>query len=208
MAKTIFKSNWKKDLKPAVINSTIRGASAAGTAWLANETIPKVFKIGESDPTKRETYNKYVGAGMFLLGTLGEAAIGDEKTRKVAEGMSAYGFLSMSGNLIMPNRKTELGLSGVGSADSDITDWEVMRTQMGAIDPLSDINNTLDNALARAITGPDDFNDSPERGNFNPTDAVTNSASQNASAAAGAASARANGTANVSGLEDAFNQVD
>jgi hypothetical protein len=190
MAKSFFKTNFKKHIKPAFIKSAVRGGSTVATAWLANETIPKVLKIGESNPANLERYRKFSGAALFLLGTLGEAALANEDMIPVAQGVSSYGALHMTGNWLLPNRKTELGLGSIGetNSDSEITDWEVLRQNMGAIDPLEDVNRTLDSALARAITGPDD-NEYQQQFNFSST-----------AAAAGGGVAPPAGGASVNGM--------
>lgn len=204
MAKTLFRKNWKKEIVPALVGSGIRGGSTVATAWLTNDTVPKVLKIGETNPDNLRKYNKSIGAALFLLGTFGEAAIADDKARKVAEGISSYGALHMAGNFLAPSQKASFGLSGAGAGNSEVTDWEMLRSQMGAVDPLSDINKTLDDAMAKAITGPG-YMDDPERGNFGPYDPANPTAAS--AGAGGGASVKSNSPANVNGITDEFDNV-
>lgn len=197
MAKnSVFKKNWKKDVKEVAIRSGIRGAATIGTAWLANETIPKVLKLGETNPANRERYNKFGGALFWLLGTLGEATLQNESLVPVAQGMSSYGALHLAGNNFLKNHKQSLGLGEIAATDSEITDWEVLRANMGAVDPLEDVNRTLDTALARAITGVDEDTYMETRPSISP-----------AVAAGGGAVAVIDPGTNINGVEDEFDKI-
>lgn len=116
-----------KTAGPVLMRAGIRTGSAVGTMWLAKKiTTPNA----EGKSIIPEKATKFVGPAFMALGLLGEVFIADENLRSVAEGMTVAGGIRTAGDLIMPDKKEALGLSGLGTAtsndmvDGNATNWD------------------------------------------------------------------------------------
>lgn len=95
------KTNRKQAISIAT-ESVTRGAGTVAAAYFGNNILPQAKFI---KPELR-------GPALLLLGLAGEIFVGNETLRAGFQGMSSYGFLRSTGDVVLREKKTQLGLSG------------------------------------------------------------------------------------------------
>lgn len=153
MAKTnFFKKNPMKSAGEILIHAGIRGVGTVGSAYAVSVIGQKIF----ADMPK-----KYFALGCLAIGLAGEVFLGNPYAVSLAQGVTSTGILFSTGAFVMPDKLSNLGLSGAGfgevgnSEDSgaEAESVAVYRRAMGAVDPLEDLNRKLDTVLDRSVNG-------------------------------------------------------
>lgn len=102
--------------------SLIRSAGTVGAAFAANNLLPKATFIKPN----------YRGLVMFGLGMAAEILVDNEKVRAFGEGMTSFGALQTTGDLLLKTNKAKIGLAGLagelaGAEDADYQDMSGQR---------------------------------------------------------------------------------
>lgn len=121
MAKSFLKKNPQKGAGEVLQNSAIRSAGTLAGAFASSQLMSKL------------TFIKPEWRGMVLLGVgmAGEVLVENETVNTFAQGLTSYGTLRTSGDVLFKNDKAKLGLAGIEDADYE----EVGDTkQLGATD--------------------------------------------------------------------------
>lgn len=119
-----LKKDALKTAAPTLMRAGIRGGAAVGSMWLAKKVSTP------NDDGKVLLKEKMVGPALLLLGLAGEVFLGDENLRAIAEGVTVAGFMRTTADVVIPDKKAELGLSGLGVTDSSLpgdvakVDWD------------------------------------------------------------------------------------
>ncbi len=115
-----------KKLPSALKKSAVRGAATVATAYVANNVLINVKAIPP----------KIHGPLLFLLGTVLETTK-NPMMQTAGEGMSAYGALKSAGDIILPNKKSQLGLQGISGEPMNQFDWSRALSDMNGTDDVS-----------------------------------------------------------------------
>lgn len=117
----LFNPKPMQNIGSKVLQFGISGAATTGSAYLANKVIGT--KINP----------KVIGPVAMGLGLAAEIFVEEPHLKAVGRGIGNYGFLHTTGNLILPNSKTDFGLAGIGEnanpSNKERIDWEALANQ-------------------------------------------------------------------------------
>lgn len=103
-----------------VLNATITGGSSIGLAYGVNALKPKL----------PEKIQKWLGTGIFAIGTAIEVFVEQEQVVAIAKSMQSVGALDTAGSFASPEFRGRIALAGVGQKvvvdkkDNKAIDWE------------------------------------------------------------------------------------
>ncbi len=136
-----------KKITPTLKNAAIRGGATVASAYVANNVLINIRAI----PAKAH------GPLLFLFGTLLET--GKNQTLVTAgQGISAYGALKSAGDLVLPTKKSQLGLAGIediqGISGEPVNqfDWSKALQEVSGIEGYDDEVRGMDE-----IQGPEEM---------------------------------------------------
>ncbi len=136
-----------KKIVPALKNAAIRGGATVASAYVANNVLINVRAI----PAKTH------GPLLFLFGTLLET--GKNPVMVTAgQGISAYGALKSAGDLVLPTKKSQLGLAGIediqGISGEPMSqfDWSKALNEVNGIEGYDDEVSGMDD-----VQGPEEM---------------------------------------------------
>jgi len=107
-----------KNIGTKVIGGLETGVGCTGAAYLSNKVIGAKIK------------EKYHGPLFLVLGLAADIFIEEPHLNNIGKGIAAYGFLRSTGDFILPEQKSDLGLSGIGASPNDVTDWDKLAKQV------------------------------------------------------------------------------
>ena len=140
MAKSFLKKNPGKGAMDIVQKSMIRSAGTVGAAYVANNLLSRLTFI---KPSLR-------GVAMFAIGVAGEVAVDNETIRTLAEGVTSYGALQSTGDLLLKTNKAQIGLAGLAGERIEEGQYEDVTPRRVAA-PLTDFN------WSRALVGAEEL---------------------------------------------------